>query len=99
MRKRVGFARAIVMEPEIVLFDEPNSGLDPLMADAIDSLILEMQQKLGITFLVISHDITSTRRIADYVGMLYDSKLITFGKKEEVLNSELEMVKSFFSRS
>ena len=64
MRKRVGFARAIVMEPEIVLFDEPNSGLDPVMADAIDSLILNMQRELGITFLVISHDIPSTQRIA-----------------------------------
>lgn len=99
MRKRVGFARAIVMEPEIVLFDEPNSGLDPVMADAIDSLILEMQRELGITFLVISHDIPSTRRIADYVGMLFDSRLIAFGEKSEVMESTDPILKQFFSRS
>jgi len=99
MRKRVGFARAIVMEPEIVLFDEPNSGLDPVMADAIDSLILTMQHELGITFLVISHDIPSTRRIADYVGMLYRSKLIAFGEREDVMNSDNGILNQFFSRS
>jgi len=99
MRKRVGFARAIVMEPEIVLFDEPNSGLDPLMADAIDSLILDMQRELGITFLVISHDIPSTRHIADYVGMLYNSELISFGPRDEIINSNEEIVSKFFSRS
>jgi len=99
MRKRVGFARAIVMEPEIVLFDEPNSGLDPVMADAIDSLILKMQAELGITFLVISHDIPSTERIADYVGMLYNSKLIAFGKKEDVLHSGNPTLSQFFARS
>lgn len=99
MRKRVGFARAIVMEPEIVLFDEPNSGLDPLMADAIDNLILDMQKELGITFLVISHDIPSTRKIADYVGMLYNSKLITFGEKDQVFCSDDNVVKRFFCRN
>ncbi len=99
MRKRVGFARAIVMEPEIVLFDEPNSGLDPVMADAIDSLILDMQRQLGITFLVISHDIPSTRRIADSVGMLYQSRLVAFGDRDEVLNSGNPILEQFFSRS
>jgi phospholipid/cholesterol/gamma-HCH transport system ATP-binding protein len=99
MRKRVGFARAIVMEPEIVLFDEPNSGLDPVMADAIDSLILKMQQELGITFLVISHDIDSTRRIADEVGMLFNSRLIAFGPREQVMNSPDPTLVQFFSRS
>lgn len=99
MRKRVGFARAIVLEPEIVLFDEPNSGLDPVMADAIDTLILKMQRELGITFLVISHDIASTRIIADYVGMLYQSKLIAFGRREEVLSSENPILEQFFTRS
>ncbi len=98
MRKRVGFARAIVMEPEIVLFDEPNSGLDPVMADAIDSLILNMQRELGITFLVISHDIASTRRIADYVGMLYDSRLIAFGEREAVFGSDDPILQQFFAR-
>lgn len=99
MRKRVGFARAIVMEPEIVLFDEPNSGLDPVMADAIDSLILRMQRELGITFLVISHDIASTRRIADEVGMLFNSRLIAFGPRDDVMNSNDPILQQFFSRS
>lgn len=99
MRKRVGFARAIVMEPEIVLFDEPNSGLDPVMADAIDSLILEMQRELGITFLVISHDIPSTKRIAHDVGMLYDSRLWAFGEKEAVFRNADPVLTQFFARS
>lgn len=99
MRKRVGLARAIVMEPEIVLFDEPNSGLDPVMADAIDSLILDMQRELGITFLVISHDIASTRRIADDVGMLYNAKLVAFGPREEVFASNHPVLTQFFARS
>ncbi|RJO63914.1 MAG: ABC transporter ATP-binding protein [Myxococcales bacterium] len=99
MRKRVGFARAIVLEPEIVLFDEPNSGLDPVMADAIDSLILRMQRELGITFLVISHDIASTRRIADDVGMLYNGRLVAFGPREKVMESGDPILRQFFSRT
>jgi len=99
MRKRVGFARAIVMNPQIVLFDEPHSGLDPVMSDAIDKLILKMKKELGSTFVVISHDIAGTFQIADYIGMLYQSRLIAFGPKEEIINSDDPVLKQFFSRS
>ncbi|MEJ2744707.1 MAG: ABC transporter ATP-binding protein [bacterium] len=98
MRKRVGLARAIALNPSIVLFDEPTSGLDPLMADAIDELILDMQRKLGCTFVVISHDIPGTYKIADRVGVLYDTKLIAYGEKEEVYRSRDPILVKFFSR-
>ncbi len=98
MRKRVGLARAIALNPEIVLFDEPTSGLDPLMADAIDELILDMQRKLGCTFVVISHDIPGTFKIADRVGVLYDTRLIAYGEKEEIYRSREPLLVKFFSR-
>jgi phospholipid/cholesterol/gamma-HCH transport system ATP-binding protein len=99
MRKRVGIARALVLEPEIVLFDEPNSGLDPVMSDAIDKLILRMQQELGLTFVVISHDLEGTFQIADRIAMLYKSKLIAAGDAAEVRASDNPIIRQFFSRS
>ena len=99
MRKRVGFARAIALEPEIVLFDEPNSGLDPVMSDAIDKLILRMQRELGLTFIVISHDIPGTFQIADYIGMLYKGELIAFGPADEIRTADNPILQQFFARS
>jgi phospholipid/cholesterol/gamma-HCH transport system ATP-binding protein len=99
MRKRVGIARALVLEPEIVLFDEPNSGLDPVMSDAIDKLILRMQRELGLTFVVISHDLEGTFQIADRIAMLYKSKLIAAGDAAEVRASDNPIIRQFFSRS
>lgn len=99
MRKRVGFARAVALDPDIVMFDEPHSGLDPVMSDAIDELILKMQRELGSTFIVISHDIAGTFKIADYIGMLYKSKLIAFGEKEKIKNLDHPVLQQFFSRS
>lgn len=99
MRKRVGIARAIALNPEIVFFDEPNSGLDPVMSAAIDELILEMQHQLGSTFVVISHDIEGTWKVADYIGMLYKSELIEFGTKEEIRACTNPILRQFFGRS
>ncbi|HEY9854543.1 MAG TPA: ABC transporter ATP-binding protein [Stenomitos sp.] len=99
MRKRVGIARAIALEPEIVLFDEPNSGLDPVMSDAIDKLILRMQHELGLTFIVISHDIPGTFQIADRIAMLYKSKLIAYGSCETLKTSDDPILRQFFDRS
>jgi phospholipid/cholesterol/gamma-HCH transport system ATP-binding protein len=99
MRKRVGIARALALEPEIVLFDEPNSGLDPVMSDAIDKLILRMQQELGLTFIVISHDLEGTFQIADRIAMLFKSKLIAAGDAREIRASDNPIIKQFFSRS
>ena len=99
MRKRVGIARALALEPEIVLFDEPNSGLDPVMSDAIDKLILRMQHELGLTFIVISHDIPGTFQIADRIAMLYKSKLIAYGSAEKLKESDHPILRQFFDRS
>jgi len=98
MRKRVGLARAIVLDPEVVFFDEPSSGLDPVTASAIDDLILEMQRAKPRTFLVISHDLASTLKIADNIGMLFRGKLVQFGTKDEVIGSSNETVRQFLDR-
>ncbi|HEY9720981.1 MAG TPA: ABC transporter ATP-binding protein [Oscillatoriaceae cyanobacterium] len=99
MRKRVGIARALVLEPEIVLFDEPNSGLDPVMSDAIDKLILRLQRELGMTFVVISHDLDGTWQIADRIAMLYKGKLIAYDERDAIRNSDNPILRQFFSRS
>lgn len=98
-RKRVGLARAIVMEPEVVLFDEPNSGLDPLTSDAIDELICQMKQALGITFVVITHDIVGTFNVADHVAMLFGGDLVAFAPTNEFLRSDVPIVRSFLRRN
>lgn len=99
MRKRVGLARALALDPEIILFDEPNSGLDPVMSDAIDKLIIKTKELTNSTFIVISHDIPGTYQIADYVVMLYESKVIATGKVEDIQNSNNPVLKRFFSRN
>lgn len=98
-RKRVGLARAIVTEPELVLFDEPNSGLDPMTSDAIDNLIHSLKEQLGVTFLVISHDIVGTINVADRIAMLYQGRLIASGTTAEVTRSEHPVVRRFLSRN
>lgn len=98
-RKRVGLARAIVNEPEVVLFDEPNSGLDPITSDAIDELIREMQRALGITFVIISHDIVGTVATADHVAMLHQGHLAAFAPTAEFIRSEDPVVRAFLHRN
>lgn len=95
MRKRVGLARAIALKPAILLYDEPTTGLDPLMTDAIDKLILGMQQELHITSIVISHDIQSTFQIADQVAMLNSGRIIEAGPPATFRNSQNEYVQRF----
>ena len=99
MRRRVGLARAIVLDPEIVLFDEPTTGLDPITSDSIDRLIAEMKQALGITFVVISHDIVGTFRIADQIGMLYKGRLVAFGTPDEIKRSRDPVMRQFLGRN
>lgn len=98
-RKRVGLARAIVNEPEIVLFDEPNSGLDPMTSDAIDALIHSMKARLGVTFVVISHDIVGTVNVADRIAMLYQGKLIAHGTTAEVVRMDHPVLRRFLGRN
>jgi phospholipid/cholesterol/gamma-HCH transport system ATP-binding protein len=99
MRKRVGLARALILDPDVIFFDEPTSGLDPVTAAAIDDLIMQTQKRLGTTFVVISHDTASTRRIAHTIGMLYRGRLVDYGRAEAVLHSENPVLRQFFDRS
>ena len=98
-RKRVGLARAIVMDPDVVLFDEPNSGLDPLTSDTIDALIGRMKAHLGITFVIITHDIVSCVNIADYIGMIYNGNLIEYGETAAFIRSQHPTVRAFLKRN
>ncbi len=98
-RKRVGLARAIVHEPEIVLFDEPNSGLDPMTSDAIDALIGSLKARLGLTFVVITHDIVGTFNVADRIVMLYAGSIVADGDTDTVARSEHPIVRRFLSRN
>jgi len=95
MRKRVGLARALALDPKIILFDEPTTGLDPIMCDAIDQLIVETQKNTGATCVVISHDINSTFKIAHKVAMLYNGKIIAYGSPEDIQNSSNPVLSQF----
>ncbi len=99
MRKRVGLARAIAMEPEILLYDEPTTGLDPIMADAINDLIVEMREKLKITSVAITHDIKSAYKIADRIAMLYNGEIIETGSPDNIRNTLNPIVKQFIEGS
>ncbi|MBX3508538.1 MAG: ABC transporter ATP-binding protein [Parvibaculum sp.] len=95
MQKRVGLARAIATEPEIIFFDEPTTGLDPIMADVINDLIVSSVKELGATTLSITHDMASVRKIADRVAMIYKGKIIWSGTRAEVDASGNEYVDQF----
>ena len=95
MRKRAGLARAIAMDPEIVFYDEPTAGLDPVMCAVIDKLILDLTKKLNLTSVVVTHNMESVFRIADRVAFLYQGKLLEVGTREEIRNSENEIVQQF----
>jgi len=95
MRKRVSLARAIAMEPEILLYDEPTTGIDPIMADAINELIVRMREKLNVTSIAITHDMKSAYKIADRIAMLYQGKIIEVGTPEEIKNSPNPIVQQF----
>ena len=95
MKKRVSLARAIAMEPEILLYDEPTTGIDPMMADAINELIIRMREKLNVTSIAITHDMTSAYKIADRIAMLYQGKIIEVGTPEEIKSSRSPIVQQF----
>lgn len=95
MKKRVGLARAIVLDPHIVFYDEPTSGLDPVTSAVIDQLIRDLTRKLGITSVVITHDMKSAFSIADQMAMLYEGKIIAQGTPEQIRSSPDERVQQF----
>jgi phospholipid/cholesterol/gamma-HCH transport system ATP-binding protein len=99
MKKRVGLARAIAMEPEYILYDEPTTGLDPIMADAINDLILHLKNQLNITSVAVTHDMNSAYKISDRIAMLYKGKIIFVGTPDEVKNADSEIVQQFIHGS
>jgi phospholipid/cholesterol/gamma-HCH transport system ATP-binding protein len=95
MQKRVSLARAIAAEPKIIFFDEPTTGLDPIMADVINDLIVKCVRELGATTISITHDMASARKIADRIAMIYNGQIIWHGRKEEVDHSDNPFVDQF----
>ena len=95
MRKRVALARAIALDPDIMLFDEPTTGLDPVMTAAIDNLIMNTQKRFQMTCVVISHDIQSVFRIAHNIAMLYEGRIVEEGSPEVFRQSRNEIVRDF----
>ena len=96
MKKRVSLARAIAFEPEIIFYDEPSSGLDPIMTNKIDELIIETQRALNVTSIVVTHDMVSACRIADRIAMIYEGELIAVDTPEKFKRIQDERVKAFF---
>jgi phospholipid/cholesterol/gamma-HCH transport system ATP-binding protein len=97
MRKRVALARALVSDPEIVLYDEPTTGLDPITTSYVDEMIMHAKERLGITSMVISHDVASSFRVADRLAVLYDGHLAAEGTPTEVRQSKDPFVQRFLS--
>ena len=97
MKKRVGLARAIATDPEIILYDEPTTGLDPITAQRINDLIMELQKKLGITTIVVTHDLHCVKTVSDRIAMLHEGKIIVVGTWQEIASCPLKEVKDFIS--
>jgi len=95
MRKRVGLARAIALQPKIVLFDEPTTGLDPIMANTINELIIDTQRRFSLTCVIISHDVSSIFTVGHRIAMLYEGKIIAADEAEALRNSDNEVVRQF----
>jgi phospholipid/cholesterol/gamma-HCH transport system ATP-binding protein len=97
MKKRVGLARAICMRPKMILYDEPTTGVDPIMADAVNDLIKNLHDKLEITSIVVTHDMVSAYKIANKIAMLYDGKIVEEGTPEQIKNTANPIVKQFIT--
>lgn len=95
MRKRVGLARTIILDPEIILYDEPTSGLDPITSDRISQMIIKLQKELGVTSVLISHDIKETFKCSDYIAMLFEGKIVEFLPASEFKSTENDVSKQF----
>jgi phospholipid/cholesterol/gamma-HCH transport system ATP-binding protein len=95
MRKRVGLARAIIYEPQIVLYDEPTTGLDPIVSDSIDQLILRVRDRLKVTTVVVTHDMRTARRVGQRVLMLHNKKIYVNGTPDQIFDSLDPVVRQF----
>jgi phospholipid/cholesterol/gamma-HCH transport system ATP-binding protein len=99
MRKRVGLARAIAMDPQYVLYDEPTTGLDPIMADVIDQLIRSLQKRLGVTSVIVTHDMMSAFKVGDRLAMLHDGRIVFTGTPQDARTSSEPLVRQFIEGS
>ncbi|OQX53196.1 MAG: ABC transporter ATP-binding protein [Candidatus Aminicenantes bacterium 4484_214] len=99
MKKRVGLARAIAYRPQIILYDEPSTGIDPIRADAINDLIITMKKEIGVTSIVITHDMVSAYKVADQISMLYQGKIIATGTPDEIRKTVNPIVRQFITGS
>ena len=97
MRKRVGLARALMMEPNYILYDEPTTGLDPIMADVINRLILRIQETTGVTSIIVTHDMVSAYMVGNTMSMLHDGKVIFTGTPDDIRSSQNPLVQQFIS--
>jgi phospholipid/cholesterol/gamma-HCH transport system ATP-binding protein len=99
MRKRVGLARAMITNPSYILYDEPTTGLDPIMSDSIDNLILDVKSKVKATAIVVTHDMFSVRNVADRVAMMHEGRIYFNGTPDELMNSKDEVILEFIKRT
>lgn len=99
MRKRVGLARALATTPDYILYDEPTTGLDPIMSDSIDNLIKDLSEKINVTSIVVTHDMFSVKNVADRVAMMHEGKIYYEGKPDELLSSKDEIIYDFIKRT
>jgi phospholipid/cholesterol/gamma-HCH transport system ATP-binding protein len=99
MRKRVGLARALMLEPEVVMYDEPTSGLDPITSRMVDDLILETRERFGVTSVVISHDMAGALRMSDQIVLLSKGRVVAAGSPRELVDSDTELLRDFVQSS
>jgi phospholipid/cholesterol/gamma-HCH transport system ATP-binding protein len=99
MKKRVGLARALITDPDYIFYDEPTTGLDPIMSDSIDELIKELTDKLNSTSIVVTHDMYSVKNVADRVAMMHEGKIHFSGTPSELLSSKDPIIKEFIKRT
>jgi phospholipid/cholesterol/gamma-HCH transport system ATP-binding protein len=99
MKKRVGLARALITNPDYILYDEPTTGLDPIMADSIDILIKDLTDKLNVTSIVVTHDMYSVKNVANKVAMMNDGKIYFIGSQEDLINSDDTVIQEFIKRT
>lgn len=99
MKKRVGLARALVTNPKYILYDEPTTGLDPIMSDSIDELIVHLNKQINVTSIVVTHDMFSVKNVADKVSMMHEGKIYYSGTYNDILNSNDSVIKSFVKRT